>query len=75
MAYRRKRHKLENVEAFRIPDAVRAYSVGASTIYGAIKNGELAASKLGTSPRSPVVITRAAIEQWLERGRIKPRTE
>jgi len=39
-----------------------------------IKRGELEASKLGDAPRSPVIVTRAALERYIESKRIKPQT-
>jgi hypothetical protein len=66
---------LNTAEAFRIPDAARLYSVGANVFFDAIRRGELEASKLGDSPRSPVIATRAAIERYLAARRIRPQTE
>ncbi len=63
---------LAAAEAFRVPDAASLYSVGANVFFDAIRRGELEASKLGDSPRSPVVVTRAAIERYLVARRIKP---
>lgn len=63
---------LTTAEAFRVPDAAMLYSVGANVFFDAIRRGELEASKLGDAPRSPVVVTRAAIEKYLASKRIKP---
>lgn len=72
MARKRNPTDLETAEAFRLPDAARAYSVGENLLREAIKDGRLEASKLGDSPRSPVVVTRRAMERLLESSRIRP---
>ncbi len=69
---KRNRSDLSTVHAFRIPDAAAAYSIGANVLFNAIRNGELVASKLGNAPRSPVIVTREAIERYIESRRIKP---
>jgi hypothetical protein len=69
---KRNPNDLDKAEAFRVPDAAARYSVGANVFFDAIRRGELEASKLGNAPRSPVVVTRAAIERYLAAKRIKP---
>lgn len=63
---------LQQCEAFRIPQAATSYNVGEQVVRKAIERGELQASKLGDSPRSPIVITRRAMERWLDSRRMQP---
>jgi hypothetical protein len=69
---KRRSNDLGSAEAFRIPDAAARYSVGTNVLRDAIKRGELEASKLGDAPRSPVIIRRVKIEEWIESRRIRP---
>ena len=71
---KRNPNDLNAAEAFRLPDAAKLKSVGANVLRDAIKRGELEASKLGDAPRSPVIVTRAALERYIESKRIKPQT-
>jgi hypothetical protein len=68
---KRKANNLAAAEAFRIPDAGQVFSIGGSVIFAAIKKGELVASKLGDAPRSPVIVTRKAVEEWIKKRRIR----
>jgi excisionase family DNA binding protein len=47
--------------AFSVDDSCRATGVGRTTLYAAIKNGELRATKVGRR----TVILRADLESWL----------
>lgn len=68
----RKPNDLDSAEAFRIPDAAARYSLGANVLFEAIKRGELEASKIGDSQRSPVIVTRISLERWIASRRIRP---
>ena len=72
MARKRSPTDLDIAEALRLPDAARCYSVGQNTLRNAISAGKLEASKLGDSPRSPLVVTRRAMDQYLESCRVRP---
>jgi len=47
--------------ALRIPEVTRTYGIGRSTLYEAMKKGELAYLKIGNARRIP----RRAVEEWL----------
>jgi excisionase family DNA binding protein len=69
---RKRSASLPNPDAYRVDELARRLSVGAGVINKAIRTGELEASKLGDAPRSPVVITREAMQRWLDSKRIRP---
>lgn len=59
----------------RITGRLQESIIGGSKLREAIRRGDLEASKLGDSPRSPVVVTHAAIERWLESHRVEPQAD
>jgi len=65
---------LNLAEAFRVPDAAQRYSLSYSVLFAAIKSGKLEASKMGEAPRSPVIVTKAAMERYVDSCRIKPQS-
>ena len=68
----RKRNPLDpNAVSGRVPDVARRYGIGTGTVSDAIRTGELPASKLGHSPRSPLVIFFADADRWIESYRIR----
>jgi len=71
MAYKRKRYKLENVEAFRVARCCSRVQHRCQYDPHCIKNERVRGQQIGGKPRSPVLISRAALEKWLERWSIK----
>jgi hypothetical protein len=68
----RKLATTNDAKAHRVPELAGKYRIGTHTVRQAIKSGKLKASKLGDSPRSPLIILDEDAREWIESCRMQP---